>query len=108
MEWSAVVSGVGALLAGGGMSGIMTVYYRNRMDRQQQTHVQSKDHQEFLNAQNRELITALRLEVESYRIRLAKLEKAHDLLRQEMAGEYAKDIRLQAEINRLQQEVSRN
>lgn len=107
MEWSAVVSGVvGALLSGGGMGGIMTIYYRNRMERQQLVHGQSKDHQEFLNAQNREMIVALRQEVESYRIRLAKLEKAYDLLREEMAGEYAEDIKLQAEINRLRQERS--
>lgn len=103
--WATVLTAViGALLGGGGIGGIITILFRNKMERQQQSHIQSKDHQAFINDQNAAIIVRLEAEVKRLMGRIQKIEQSYDDIRHELANEYAKDIKLQAEANRLREE----
>lgn len=108
MDWNTLFSGViGAALSGGGVGGILTIIFRQRMERQQTAYTNAKDHQIFLNEQNRQTLLGMQAELDRVRTRLEKAEKSYDDIRIELANEYAKDIKLQAEVNRLKEDNAR-
>jgi hypothetical protein len=108
MDWSSLIVGVvGAALGGGGIGGVLTIYFRQQLDRQQLQHANAKDHQSFLNEQNRQTMIGVLEELSRVRSRLEKAEAAYDEIRIELASEYAKDIKLQAEVNRLKEDNAR-